>query len=254
MYRFYLCVLKLVLAIVPTITVILALMSHFFQNKNQQLGSLQFVSIELLFIITTWIRVVISCAFSVTAVFFLLKICRIEVGEDRIELFEGFINRKKTSNFISVSETIFELIGIAFLTWLLYFKPEYIATYQISNSGLTPIVPLFNNSLLTLYHPMILAVYGFGFILAIGKLMVGKWSIGLSIAHLIYKVGVCLLFCLLIANQSVFNPNFFEQLFIHSSLDFMVYWGLFSKVMMIIMVVVTFFDVMTPFSKLIKEI
>ena len=72
-----------------------------------------------------------------------------------------------------------------------------------------------NSSVLIFYHPMIIAVYSVGFILSIGKLLIRRWSLGLAILHFVYKAGVCLLLCFIIMNQSVFNPEFFEEIFIY---------------------------------------
>lgn len=250
MYRLYLSVLKLVLSIIPTIAVILGFINQFFHQSG--VNTIQFISVLTFVIIRIWINVVISCTVCVTIVFLLLKFCQIEIGEERVETFENIF--KQSKNSISRGETIIEIIGMLFLLWLLCFRPQYISTYSLKGGNLTPLTPLFNSSMLSFYHPIILAVYGIGILLAIGKLILGKWSIGLSIVHLIYKVGACLLFCLLITNQSLFNPAFFNQLFIGRSFEVMDYWEPFSKVMMIGMVMVTCFDVINPFSKIIKSI
>lgn len=254
MYRFYIAVLKLVLTIVPIISIILVVLNQFFYQNDYPVNSIHFFSMLLFLIIKTWINVVISCAFWVSAVFILLKVCHIEIGEQKIESLEHLFNQSKTSSSISTTETVLEMLGIMILIWFLCFKPEYISSYTLHDHQLTPLTPLFNSSVLAFYRPMILAVYGVGFALGIGKLLTGRWTICLSIFHLIYKVGACLLLCFIIINQSVFNPQFFEQIFIYMPQKIMLHWDIFSKVMIAIIAGITFFDVIKPFSKIIKEI
>lgn len=101
---------------------------------------------------------------------------------------------------------------------------------------------------------MIIAVYSVGFILSIGKLLIRRWSLGLAILHFVYKAGVCLLLCFIIMNQSVFNPEFFEEIFIYPPQKIMLHFDIFSNVIIAIIIGITFFDVIRPFSKVIKEI
>ena len=253
-YRFYLVVLKLVLTIVPTISIVLVVLNLFFYQNDYQVNSIQFFSMILLVILRNWISVVISCIFLVSAVFVLLKICHVEIGEEKIESLEHLFKRSKTSSSISMIETILEMLGIIFLVWHLYFNPEYISSYSIKDNRLIPLTPLFNSSVLIFYHPMIIAVYSVGFILSIGKLLIRRWSLGLAILHFVYKAGVCLLLCFFIMNQSVFNPEFFEEIFIYPPQKIMLHFDIFSNVIIAIIIGITFFDVIRPFSKVIKEI
>ena len=55
-------------------------------------------------------------------------------------------------------------------------------------------------------------------------------------------------------NQSVFNPEFFEEIFIYPPQKIMLHFDIFSNVIIAIIIGITFFDVIRPFSKVIKEI
>lgn len=158
--------------------------------------------------------------------------------------------KNKSQDSMSVVEFVLEMAGIIFIVWLLYVKPDYISIYGIEDNKLQPIIPLFNNDELMYYHPAILLVYATGVLFLIGKFLKGKWRLDLAVLHLIYRVGNYSLICSMVLNSSLYNPLFFEEIFIYTpSFD----WNLFLKLMVIIIGGITLFDSINPFLKLLKD-
>lgn len=113
-------------------------------------------------------------------------------------------------NDISRVKTCFEFLGILLMIWLLCLHPEFIAIYRIDQGELTAVTPLFNEMVLSFYHPLILAVYGVGLILSCLKFIFVRWTMALAIGNLIYEVGGFLLLNCLLMNRSLFNEQFFH--------------------------------------------
>ena len=158
--------------------------------------------------------------------------------------------KNKSEDHMSKAEFVLEMVGIIFIVWLIYLKPDYISIYRVEDSNLQPVIPLFNNDELMSYHPMILLVYGIGVLFLIGKLVKGKWGLELAVLHLIYRVGSYGLLCSMMLNSSLYNPLFFEELFIYTpSVD----WSFFCEIIMLIIGCMTLFDVIKPFLRLIKD-
>ena len=55
------------------------------------------------------------------------------------------------------------MIGIIVLVWILCFQSHFIASYQVVDGTFQIVEPLFNESVLRNYQPLIFIVYGLGF-------------------------------------------------------------------------------------------
>lgn len=255
LYRLYIVVLKLVITIVPTISAIMVIIKQLILPLVSQEGLTNFIVILTSSIITTYFIVMIRCAIAVTLVFVILKLFNVEIWEEKLEDLENILQNKHPKlNSISRVEASFELVGILIILWFLCLHPELIAAYQIENGNLMPLTSLFNQNVLAFYHPLILGVYGFGFLLGSLKLLIGQWSIGLAVGNLVYKGGAFLLLSSMLINQSLFNKEFFITLMPFTTLNLMDYWSGISYMTLIIVAIVTFFEVISPFIKALRSV
>ncbi len=255
LYRFYLVVLKLVLTIVPAIAVIMEVIQKFMIHPIHQRGVVGFIKILTFSITVTFFKVAVVCAIWVTIIFLVLKVFQIKIEPEKVEGLEHLVHRNK-DNIKSISrlESIIELIGILFIIWILCLHPEVISIYRINEGELIAYPPLFNTNVLEFYHPLILSVYGFGILFTILKLLIGQWSIGLSIAHLIYKIGGFLLLSCMVINSGLFNEAFFAFLFPFTDFNLLDYWSNISYITIAVAGICTFFEIISPFSKIFKSL
>lgn len=235
LYRLYRVILKLVLSIVPTLSMIVVFIKQLINFNFMVEGILsQLISLSVHLIIAG-VQSVIFCLIWTTIVFSLLKLCSFPVDNIDIDSLEdNLVKKQKKSRMISGSDCFFNMIGILFLVWLFCFQSQWIASYQVIDGKFQMIEPLFNESVLRTYHPLIFMIYGGGLLYYGCKLMLGKWSVKLLILQLVYKVAACSLFCAMLLNQSLFNERFFTTLFSFSNLNWTIDWYVFSRVLMII--------------------
>ena len=238
LYRLYRYILKLVLMIAPITSVVVTFFEEILNlnfNSNQIFSQIIFLGSQMLIL---FLRTSIISFMCVTIIFLILRICSFPVDRIDIEALENLSLKKqeKSANF-SVIDCLFNAIGCLFLIWLLCFQPQWIASYEVLEGKLQMIEPLFQQSVLINYHPLIFMVYGIGIFYYLYKLMCGKWSVRLLFIQLIYKTIACLLFCSMILNQTLFNERFFTTLFSFSQKDWTVDWYVLSRVLMAISII-----------------
>lgn len=186
--------------------------------------------------------------------FLILRICSFPIDRIDIEVLENisFKKTEKSVNF-SVIDCLFNVIGCLFLIWLLCFQPQWIASYEVLEGKLQMIEPLFQQSVLINYHPLIFMVYGIGIFYYLYKLMCGKWSVRLLFIQLIYKTIACLLFCSMILNQTLFNERFFTTLFSFSDINWTMDWYVLSRVLIGISIIHFITDIVQSFLDYQKQ-
>lgn len=255
LYRFYLVVLKLVLTIVPMIFVIMEVIQKMMIHPDYQLGIVGLITMLTFTIAITFFKIAVSCTIWITITFLILKILKVNISLENVKELENLVYRSR-DNIRSISriESLIELIGILFIVWVLCIRPEIISIYRFDEGELVAQTPLFNTDVLVFYHPLILGVYGFGFLFTIVKFFTGQWSIGLSIAHLIFRLGGFLLLGFMIINRGLFNAAFFQFLFPFTEFNLLDYWSNISYITIVVAGICTFFEIVAPFSKLLKKL
>jgi hypothetical protein len=113
------------------------------------------------------------------------------------------LNKK---NRISRTEAVISILWTIIFTVLIYFKPQLIAIYIKDGNGSLNAIPLFNTETLRAYlvYILILALVQLG--IFVWKLIAGRWSVPLAIAHAVYNGAFCILFIAILSNYALYNP------------------------------------------------
>ena len=234
LYRLYRVVLKLILSIIPTVT-----MGIFF---IKQLILFNFKSEEIVLkvaklstgLIVVAIQSMICCLVGLTIIFILMRLCSFPSHQINVDSLENYLfNKRERSRLISHSNSCFNMIGIVVLVWVLCFQPHFIASYQVVDGTFQMVEPLFNESVLRNYHPLIFTVYGLGLVYYGFQLRLDKWSFNFMMLRFVYKVSAYLLFCAMLLNQSLFNEQYFTTLFAFSHLNWTMDWYVLSRFLIV---------------------
>jgi len=254
LYRLYRYILKLVLMIAPITSVVVTFFEEILNlnfNSEQIFSQIILLSYQMLLL---FLRTSIISFMCVTIIFLILRICSFPVDRIDIEALENLSLKKqeKSANF-SVIDCLFNAIGCLFLIWLLCFQPQWIASYEVLEGKLQMIEPLFQQSVLINYHPLIFMVYGIGIFYYLCKLIRRRWSIHLLFFQLIYKTVACLLFCSMILNQTLFNERFFTTLFSFSDINWTIDWYVLSRILIGISIIHFITDIVQSFLDYQKQ-
>lgn len=108
----------------------------------------------------------------------------------------------------TISGLIFKILfSILFLIGTLR-QPPIIAWYEVGK----PLVPVFDVDIILNFLPLFILLIIFAFIIAIIKLIKGRWMIGLTISHIIYKILDALITIVFINSAHVFTDAFVDNL------------------------------------------
>lgn len=119
------------------------------------------------------------------------------------------LNKK---NRISRTEAVMSNLCPIIFTVLIYFKPQLIAIYITDSNGSLNAIPLFNTETLRAYLVYILILALVQLAVFVWKLIAGRWSVPLAIAHAIYNGAFCILFIAIVSNYALYNPAIMTRL------------------------------------------
>jgi len=113
---------------------------------------------------------------------------------------------------ISPADPIVAMIFTLIAMVAAFYVPRFVGIYWIGMSS-DDMIPLFNESVYRMYLPFIILVLAIGLIREIAKLVAGRWTIPLSIGHLLIGIPSVVLTIVMFRNPDLFNPECFKQAF-----------------------------------------
>ncbi|MBT2570073.1 hypothetical protein [Planococcus sp. ISL-110] len=222
LFDIYLTLLKIIIPIVVTVVLVILIITTIFSGAGE--ASVISVIVGLIGdLILAAIDVVVNVFFWVTAVFVIIEwVDRTnrEAGKPSIEFPEkGWtpdelkaskdIPKKKA---IARSEPAFDLIWIAL--WLsIYFNADkLVGIYEEGSSGLEMITPVFNQSVLLSYWPIVLLVVILQVVMDVWKWMRRRWDIKLATLNLVVNALSAVAFLLIFRDSEIFAEGFLAWL------------------------------------------
>lgn len=149
-------------------------------------------------------------------------------------------NKKST---IPKSESIFGIIFSTIFFSLLYFQPQYFGIYYKKNGWV--INPIFNLDTFESIKIIILIIFIIGIIKELIKLVIGKWTIKLSVIYSLLTTLTSILLIKIISNDLIWNSDIIQKVeeFIK------VPWDRVILIAIIIIVITTVIDILTSLYK-----
>lgn len=210
LYDRYLSVLKLVLSIVPIVSAMIALIEGM-SSAPADSESFELLSETFANMFSAAIEGATQAFFWVTFVFVVMERKGVRI-EDLIkkkwsidDLPNSVVSKRQK---ISRGETIFPMFFTVFFTALIYYMPQYIGWYTLKDSVLTLKSSLFVLERLQDYLPSIMLLAAVQLTVHIFKFIYMKWNLPIAIANTGYNVGMSILSCVMVADRSLFNPDF----------------------------------------------
>ncbi|HSI67842.1 MAG TPA: hypothetical protein VK947_10525 [Planococcus sp. (in: firmicutes)] len=222
LFDLYLTLLKIIIPIVVTVVVVILIITTIFSSA----GEASVVSVIVGLIgdaISAAIEVVVNVFFWITAVFVIIEwVDRTnrEAGKPSIEFPEKEwtpddlkankdIPKRKA---IPRSEPAFDLIWIAI--WLsIYFNADkFVGIYEGGSNGIEMLTPVFNQSVLLSYWPLVLLVVILQVVMDIWKWMRRRWGIKLATFNLVVNALSVLTIILIFRNPEIFAAGFLAWL------------------------------------------
>ena len=222
LFDVYLTVLKIIIPIVVIVVLVILIITTIFSSAGE--ASVIGVIVGLIGdAISAAIDVVVNVFFWVTAIFVIIEWVdrsNREAGKPSIELREkGWtpdelkeskdIPKKKT---IARSEPAFDLIWLA--VWLsVYFNADkLVGIYGEGSNGLEMITPIFNQSVLLSYWPLVLLVVLLQVVMDVWKWLRRRWDIKLATLNLVVNTLSAAAFFLIFRNSEIFAEGFLSWL------------------------------------------
>ena len=114
-----------------------------------------------------------------------------------------------------IATMVFTLIAMV----IAFYVPRFVGIYWTGMAA-GEMVPLFNEPVYRMYLPFILITLAIGLIREIAKLVAGRWTIPLSILHLLIGIPSLILTIIMFRNPDLLNFEFFTKAFaVTSSTD-----------------------------------
>ncbi|MDM5314209.1 HAAS signaling domain-containing protein [Peribacillus frigoritolerans] len=136
------------------------------------------------------------------------------------------ISKKKA---VPMIEVFASLLGLSVFAALYFNAANLLGVYEKRNGSLIFVTPSFNQDVLNSYWLLVSGVIIIGVLLAIYKLVLGRWTLKLAFFHAIYQLLYTLAFIIIISNPDLFNPEFLayqRTLFSIDEWKSSIYWGL----------------------------
>ena len=216
LYDRYLSVLKLVISILITVSVVAALLKGV--TSPPVAGALVHTSFNVFGnMLGAAVEGIMQGFIWVTMIFVLLERAGINEGEkpfankkwspDDLPKSPGVKRRK-----ISRSGTVLSMVSTLFFTGMLYFNHSLIGLYWKGDSDVTFITPFFVDERLQAYIPLIIILALSQYIILIWKFISVEWTKRLAIANAVSNIALCGFLVLMMRDHSLFNQGFITEL------------------------------------------
>ncbi|MDD2533312.1 MAG: hypothetical protein PHC86_01260 [Eubacteriales bacterium] len=125
-----------------------------------------------------------------------------------------------------IASMIFMLIAMVVAS----FVPRFVGIFWLDDPA-SNFIPLFNSAVFMMYLPFILATMAITLTREIGKLVSGRWTLGLALLSLGVEIPSLILTIVMMSNKDLFNDAIFTQIFawLHQSDPF--YFDLPMKIL-----------------------
>ena len=234
-YDVYINLLKMILPIAAVISLIALVGDNPFRDTGNTVmeAILKIIGKGILGIISTGIQVF----FWLTLSFAILE--RLDTSKDQSPVTKDLkpwtpenlkdipnISKKKA---VPMVEVFASLLGLSVFAALYFNAANLLGVYEKRNGSLIFVTPSFNQDVLNSYWLLVSGVIIIGVLLAIYKLVLGRWTLKLAFFHAIYQLLYTLAFIIIISNPDLLNPEFLayqRTLFSIDEWKSSIYWGL----------------------------
>ncbi|WHX64333.1 HAAS signaling domain-containing protein [Peribacillus frigoritolerans] len=234
-YDVYISLLKMILPIAAVISLIALVGDNPFRDTGNTVmeAILKIIGKGILGIISTGIQVF----FWLTLSFAILE--RLDTSKDQSPVTKDLkpwtpenlkdipnISKKKA---VTMVEVFASLLGLSVFAALYFNAANLLGVYEKRNGSLIFVTPSFNQDVLNSYWLLVSGVIIIGVLLAIYKLVLGRWTLKLAFFHAIYQLLYTLAFIIIISNPDLLNPEFLayqRTLFSIDEWKSSIYWGL----------------------------
>ena len=204
----YFRVLKIVLIIIGSISLVFGLIEHLMDH-----GATTFIGIFAEVLAETINDVVASLfrGFAIVTVIFAL----VDQYRDKVKRPAWTIkdlpdlpkeNVAKISRTGSIVGLVFTVVGQAVWIYLLLNSNQYLGVFDGDN-GFMMIAPLFTEAVILAYLPFFIVVAAFAVGMQLAKIFVGFWNPALAVGHTIYQVLSIVLFVLFVRQPNLLHPD-----------------------------------------------
>ncbi|MED3760353.1 hypothetical protein P4555_14940 [Peribacillus frigoritolerans] len=234
-YDVYISLLKMILPIAAVISLIALVGDNPFRDTGNTVmeAILKIIGKGISGIISTGIQVF----FWLTLSFAILE--RLDTSKDQSPVTKDLkpwtpenlkdipnISKKKA---VTMVEVFASLLGLSVFAALYFNAANLLGVYEKRNGSLIFVTPSFNQDVLNSYWLLVSGVIIIGVLLAIYKLVLGRWTLKLAFFHAIYQLLYTLAFIIIISNPDLLNPEFLayqRTLFSIDEWKSSIYWGL----------------------------
>lgn len=234
-YDVYISLLKMILPIAAVISLIALVGDNPFRDTGNTVmeAILKIIGKGISGIISTGIQVF----FWLTLSFAILE--RLDTSKDQSPVTKDLkpwtpenlkdipnISKKKA---VPMFEVFASLLGLSVFAALYFNAANLLGVYEKRNGNLIFVTPSFNQDVLNSYWLLVSGVIIIGVLLAIYKLVLGRWTLKLAFFHAIYQLLYTLAFIIIISNPDLLNPEFLayqRTLFSIDEWKSSIYWGL----------------------------
>ena len=123
---------------------------------------------------------------------------------DDLHDIEYLPEKRKISKFEAYSSLFWTAVWVS-----VYFYADYlIGVYESGSNGLIFVTPIFNQEVLQMYWPAIIAIVVGEVLLSLYMLFTGKWTIKMSWGNLFLQIFCTVVFIVIVNNSNLFDAGF----------------------------------------------
>jgi len=253
----YIQVLKIVLIIIGSITLISTLIDNILYPADSSIIGI--IAEVFANVISEVIQSLFRGFAIVTIIFYCIEHCGSKVKKPEFnpdclpQLPKENVNKiSKVGSLIGLMVSI--IMGVLFI-FLMYKNQLYIGYWSSLDNGWESIVPLFNNSVVIAYIPFFILSLTISLLVIAIKLYYGHWNVFVAIAHTIEQVISPLISYLFLTKPNLISPTFITTIATEFSVEESIITNGISKGIngfFIFLVIVIGIDIISTWVKTLK--
>jgi hypothetical protein len=149
-------------------------------------------------------------------------------------------------------DTFIAMFFTVFFTGLIYYEPQLIGWYNITEGDFSLAAPLFDLDRLDHFMPMIILLAIFQFIILNIKMLTGRWTFLIAFLNTIYNSANCVLFWKMLTDDSLFNVEFiknFTELLNFAFNQMTKLWSIGTTMVLVLVIFGSIVDILMGFIK-----